>query len=149
MFLAFSRWRLLFLRNQFTRRFSDEKLQIKPLPFCYPLITPIGRSRATFLANPALVNHFDHLVYILVGFRKFFQDSIARFTSHHDSVLFELALLLASIFALCEPPSGSEGALLRDKRSQSSLTIARCCPTSTQDAVPMLPGMKPGCPIER
>jgi hypothetical protein len=36
------------------RRLSIDRIDLPPVPsLCYPLITPIGRHRATFLDSPA------------------------------------------------------------------------------------------------
>ena len=46
-------------------------------PFAYPLITPIGRIRATFRDRSGLVDDVDHVIDVLVRLRLLLREALA------------------------------------------------------------------------
>ena len=112
----------------------------------YPLMTPIGRIRATFRHRSRLVDDLDHVVDVLVGLRLLLRQALpaaARAMTPRASSSLSMRRPAASLTAAVRLITRPAPWQVVPKR----LLHAAGWPTSTQLARPMSPGMITGWPM--
>ena len=110
-----------------------------------PLITPMGRRRATFRHARAM-HHVDDQVDILVSGRLLFRQTFPATGSSDDSLAARFSIDSSSL-GVFDGGSATHHATCAMAAVPKVCSMLPGCPTNTQLARPISPGMITGCPM--